>query len=152
MKHSILMNMLQAESQLDKPIQNLSLWKAFPTLLGLLDSSLEISSLTIVHHYAHIVFLYKTIVVSNDIRVIQTFQYLNLQTKNVKLRNQVGRFLILTSLLIALVSSVVSLSKGTLFRANYYPSDLLLIRWTMPKVPLPIFVTFSYFSINKILN
>ena len=66
--------------------------------------------------------------------------------KELKVR-QNENFSLLTSLLMALLSSIASLSNGTLLRAKYKPSALRLTRCTMPKVPLPIFCTFSYLSI-----
>lgn len=73
-QYFVLVNMLQTQGQLDEPVQDLGLRETLIALLGLLYSSMEIATLTIVHYYTHVLLLDEAVVVAHHICMIQTFQ------------------------------------------------------------------------------
>ena len=81
MQHFIVVNMLQTQRQLHKPVKDLGLWEEFAALFCFLDPSLKVGSFAVVHDHTHVFLLNEAIVVANDIRMIQTFQYLDLMDK-----------------------------------------------------------------------
>ena len=80
-KHLVVVNVLKPERQLNEPIEDLPLWEAFVALLCLLDSSLKVTPLTVIHDDTDVVFFYEAVVVSYDICMGQALQDFDLQMR-----------------------------------------------------------------------
>ena len=64
------MDVLQTQTQLKEPVEDLTLRETLVAQFRFFYTTLEVSSFTIIHHDAHVVFLYEAIVVPHDIRVV----------------------------------------------------------------------------------
>lgn len=64
------MDVLQTQTQLEEPVKDLTLRETLVAQFRFLYSTLEVSSLTVIHHDAHVVFLDKTIVVPHNICMV----------------------------------------------------------------------------------
>ena len=62
--------MLEAQGQLYKPVQDLSLLETLIALFCFLDTELKVSPLTIVHNYAYVFLLNEAVMVPDNVRMI----------------------------------------------------------------------------------
>ena len=70
MQDLFIVNVLQAQRQLHKPVQDLSLREKLATLLSFLDSTLEVRSLAVIHDHAHVLLFDEAIVIAYHICMI----------------------------------------------------------------------------------